>query len=204
MKNGWPWVGFGTALAGAASLHLALAMALSGEFDGTLSKRGAVAAEPSRVTVQLHPWVAPQADPLIEPTDASSMTEEAVQSSAEDLPALTIASAPPLSLDAPAEEGRYYFSVEEVDTPAIPNPDWQVDVALLLGMGVRSFNVNVLINETGVAELCTITRMEPEQPVDLRKLVEMKLCETVLRPAIRRGAAVPSVRHIELMLMAPP
>ncbi|MFM9914467.1 MAG: hypothetical protein ACKVOX_01560 [Rhizobacter sp.] len=203
MKASWPWVGIGTALAGAASLHLALAVALSGEFDGTLSKSSAPVADPTRVTVELRPWVAPQADASIEPTDASSTTEEVVQSTVEDAAASTSASAPPLSLDAPADDGRHYFSVEEVDTPAIPTPDWQVDVALLLGMGIRSFNVNVLINETGVAEHCAVTRMEPEQAVELRRSVEMKLCETVLRPAMRSGVAVPSVRHIELLLASP-
>lgn len=203
MKAGWPWVGIGTAFAGAASLHLALAIALSGEFDGEPLKRGAMVADPPHVTVDLRPWVAPQADPLIQPADASSTTEEIVGSPAEERPALTSASAPPLSLDEPAEEGRYYFSVEEVDIPAVPQPDWQVDVAMLLGMGVRSFNVNVLINEAGAAEQCAITRIEPEQSIELRQAVAMKLCETKLSPAMRRGVAVPSVRHIELLLATP-
>jgi hypothetical protein len=32
--------------------------------------------------------------------------------------------------------------------------------------------------------------------------VASRLCETTLRPALRQGLAVPSVRHIELVLAA--
>ncbi len=111
---------------------------------------------------------------------------------------------PPLPLaDPEAAESARYFNIGEVDTPAVPRPDWEVDVALLMGLGVRSFSVDVLINEMGTAEQCAVTRIDPDQSNELRHAVAAKFCETVLSPAKRRGVAVRSIRHIELLL-APP
>ena len=95
---------------------------------------------------------------------------------------------PPLPLaDPEAGESARYFNIGEVDTPAVPRPDWEVDVALLMGMGVRSFSIDVLINEMGTAEQCAVTRIEPDQSNELRHAVAAKFCETVLSPAKRRG-----------------
>ena len=96
--------------------------------------------------------------------------------------------------------GLRYFDASEVDTPAMPLPEWQVDVPLLMAEGVRSISVDVLISEAGVAQQCAVTRIEPQQPPGLLAAVASKLCETTLRPALRQGLAVPSVRHIELVL----
>ena len=84
----------------------------------------------------------------------------------------------------------------------MPLPEWQVDVAILMAEGVRSVSVDVLISESGAAQHCAVTRVEPPQQPDLLAAVASRLCETTLRPAMRRGAAVPSVRHIELVLAA--
>ena len=73
----------------------------------------------------------------------------------------------------------------------------------MLALGVQRFSFDVLIGETGTAEQCTVTRIEPEQSPATRRAVAARLCETELRPAQRRGSAVPSIRHIELVV-APP
>jgi hypothetical protein len=98
--------------------------------------------------------------------------------------------------------GLRYFDTSEVDTPAMPLPEWQVDVAMLMAQGVRSVSVDVLISESGTAQQCAVTRVEPPQPPDLLAAVASRLCETTLRPAVRQGLPVPSVRHIELVLAA--
>ena len=59
----------------------------------------------------------------------------------------------------------------------------------------------MLINDHGDAERCTLTRMVPEQAPALRDAVTTTLCTTELDPAMRRGVAVPSVRHIEVILV---
>jgi hypothetical protein len=98
--------------------------------------------------------------------------------------------------------GLRYFDTSEVDTPAMPLPEWQVDVAMLMAEGVRSVSVDVLISEAGVAQQCAVTRVEPPQQPKLLAAVASRLCETTLRPAMRQGVAVPNVRHIELVLAA--
>lgn len=203
MTTGWPWTGLGVALVGAASLHLGLAATLYSSFDGPRAETHAqaVPADPARA-IELRPAIA-MTDPE-SPTADAPTTEHATDASLNaDALSTPITLSPPFVFDVPASEGRHYFSIEEVDMPAVPQPDWQVDVAMLLGMGVRSFNVNVLINDAGVAEQCAITRIEPEQSIELRQAVATKLCETELSPAMRRGVAVPSVRHIELLLATP-
>ena len=82
----------------------------------------------------------------------------------------------------------------------MPLPEWQVDVPMLMAEGVRSVSVNVLISEGGVAQQCAVTRVEPPQQPGLLAAVASKLCETPLRPALRQGLAVPSVRHIARVL----
>ena len=192
---------------GAASLHVLVAtVALSGDVAGT--RVSAPAARPEqalRMTVALrpaivtHPQTEAPAEPATEPsTDANP---ELAPTSAELSSTPTAAS--PQPLEVATAEGHRHFNVGEVETPAVPLPDWQVDVAMLLGLGVRSFSVEVLIDATGATEHCALTRIEPDQPPDVRDAVAAKLCETVLRPAMRRGIAVPSVRHIELVLAMP-
>jgi len=99
------------------------------------------------------------------------------------------------------EHGRqkHYFDVTEVDTPAAPTPDWALDPSMLVRNAIQSLKVEVLVSETGRAERCTIVSMQPARP-DLRALIARQLCETRLVPAIRSGVAVPSVRHVEILI----
>ncbi len=203
MNTGWPWAGLGVALTGASSLHLAAAVALSNGFVGpnlSPAQTARVGDAPLRIEVR---------SVVVKPPLLAPMSERTVESNlqAQPSPADT-PSAPPDSMTEPTidvatPDGRRYFGVDEVDAPAMPRPEWQVDVPLLMGIGVRTFSVEVLISETGVAEQCSVIRIEPEQATALRHSVAAQLCETVLTPAMRRGVAVPSVRHIELLL-APP
>ena len=144
------------------------------------------------------PTPAPELDPSAEPAIDTP--------AAEPLTPAEVPSETPrgeLSAKPAAAPGRRYFASSEVDTPAAPLPDWNVDVAAMMALGVERFSFDVLIGETGVAERCTITRIEPEQSPATRSAVASRLCETALRPAQRQGSAVPSIRHIELVV-APP
>lgn len=206
MKTGWPWSGLGSALIGAASLHVVAAAVVSGGFDHpTAPLPASRATEQPRLTIELRPVIAAAPVP---PPDAAPSAEPPADTSADiaasDPEPASMSATPPTPLaDPDAAEGVRYFSVGEVDKPAVPRPDWQVDVSMLMGLGVRSFSVDVLIDESGTPEQCAVTRIEPDQSPELRDTVAAKLCETVLTPAMRRGVAVRSVRHIELLL-APP
>jgi len=184
---GLAWRRLAAAVAGAAALHVALAAVVSGGNSAGLPHlpaRSPQAASMQVRTVAQAFSTAPPSMPLssgeAQPSSAGVPTDPA----------------------ATPEPGQRYFDTSEVDAPAMPLPEWQVDVPMLMAQGVRSVSVDVLISETGVARQCAVTRSEPPQPSALQLAVAARLCETVLRPAQRRGVAVASVRHIELVLAA--
>jgi hypothetical protein len=177
------------AVAGAAVLHVCLAAAIAGS-DGVQGNSGTkTAVEPRPKPVQVRSVIAQGL--LAAPAQAAP-----VEPAFEAVGSAQGTSAPQPSI------GARYFDVSEVDTPAMPLPDWQVDVAMLMTEGVRSVSVDVLISESGAAQQCAVTRVEPPQQPGLLAAVASRLCETTLRPAMRQGLAVPSVRHIELVLAA--
>ena len=99
---------------------------------------------------------------------------------------------------------RHHFDVSEVDTAAVPQPDWQVDIELLLARGITQLHFEVLISETGQLERCEVLQVEPPaaalQDESLVQTLAAHLCTTSATPALRAGVAVPSVRRIELLL----
>lgn len=99
---------------------------------------------------------------------------------------------------------RHHFDVSEVDTAAVPQPDWQVDIELLLARGITQLHFEVLISETGQLERCEVLQVEPPtaavQDESLAQTLAAHLCTTTATPALRAGVAVPSVRRIELVL----
>ena len=204
MKPAGHWHGLAAALLGAATLHVAAAVLMSRAAPGATS-RAAAGVDQRRLTIELRPaaLTAPSFEETAELPPEPSGEEITAAPVAEADPQSTSIGAPLPLADPEADESARYFNIGEVDTPAVPRPDWEVDVALLMGLGVRSFSVDVLINEMGTAEQCAVTRIEPDQSNELRHAVAAKFCETVLSPAKRRGVAVRSIRHIELLL-APP
>ena len=174
-------------MAGAAVLHMALAAAVS----------GGDSAGSSRVPAQLTPAASMQVRTIAQTPLAAP--DPVAMSSDESQPPSAVGATNPATTLPP---GKRYFDMSEVDDPAMPLPEWNVDVPMLMGLGVRSVSIDVLISETGVAQQCVVTRIEPQQPSSLQVTVASRLCDTVLRPAQRRGVAVASVRHIELVLAA--
>lgn len=182
------WAGLGSAFVGAVGLHLGLASAV---FDAS-SPRGVTVQTPGAVEVT---QVVIEARPIASAPPAPAAPREVAKDAD-----LASAAAATTVLPAPATVGRRYFTVSEVDTPAMPQPEWHLDVPMLVGLGVYSFSVDMLIGDSGTAEQCVLTQMIPEQTPEVRAAVAATLCTTALSPALRRGVPVPSVRHIELII----
>ncbi|MBW8828021.1 MAG: hypothetical protein JF606_01055 [Burkholderiales bacterium] len=98
----------------------------------------------------------------------------------------------------PSLRARYYES-HEVDIPAAPLPDWEVDADQLVTSGVRRLSFAVWVDERGVARKCKVLIMDPVGALK-PEAIAARLCTTNLMPAVRRGVKVASVRHIELVL----
>ena len=106
---------------------------------------------------------------------------------------------PPTTVAESAETltARRYFDVTEVDTPAMPLSDWEIDAESLLARGVSKLSFEILISEDGEGERCRILTLESFSSIASDSLAA-RLCSTRLSPALKAGIAVPSVRRIEL------
>lgn len=178
---------------GALAIHLGAAWVLGFSFDS-----GGSAQHPAdghqALTVR---YVAAATTPGPEP-EAEAATSSA--SALNDRSAT--ASEDKASLQGAGVEGgptRRYFDVSEVDQPAIPTPDWALDAETLVHNGVRSLRVEVLVSDKGRPEKCSVQAMVPPRPV-LYQAIARQVCSTRLTPAMRQGVAVPSVRHVEILL----
>jgi hypothetical protein len=93
----------------------------------------------------------------------------------------------------------HYYESHEVDVPAAPQPDWEVDADQLMASGVRKLSFAVWVDERGVARKCKVISIDPAGAIKPEPIAA-RLCKTTLTPAVRRGIDVASVRHIELLL----
>ena len=122
---------------------------------------------------------------------------------AAPLPRLTAAAAtkaPPQPLDG-GSAVRFYRS-SEVDRPAEPDSDWNLDTAVLDTAGVDRLVFEVFIGRNGEVVGCTILEPTALNP-QARQTIENRLRQTALQPAVRGGAAVASVRRIEVSATPP-
>jgi hypothetical protein len=96
--------------------------------------------------------------------------------------------------DAPAM--RFYRS-GEVDLPAAPESDWNLDAALFDAGKLDRMVFDVFVDSSGEVVGCAV--LEP-QDIDesLRQSLEGRLRSTVMLPALRDGVTVASVRRIEI------
>lgn len=90
-----------------------------------------------------------------------------------------------------------FFRLGEVDEPAEPASDWNLDVATLDQLGIDHVIFEVLVSDRGEIINCALAL-----PLDLRPEVrlglEKRLRQTEMRPAIKEGTRVASYRRIEL------
>jgi len=96
-----------------------------------------------------------------------------------------------------------FYTFHEVDNPAFPESDWNLDADALDAIGVERLAFEVLINDRGEVVGCTV--LSPaDLKDDVKRSLERRLSETRLLPAERQGRFVPSVRRIELALAPAP
>jgi len=94
-----------------------------------------------------------------------------------------------------------FYTFREVDSPAFPETDWNLDVEALDQIGVQRLVFEVLISDRGEVVGCTV--FEPFNLADdVKRGLEKRLSETNVLPALRAGQLVASVRRIELLVAA--
>lgn len=91
---------------------------------------------------------------------------------------------------------RFYRS-SEVDRPAVPESDWNLDTATLDAAGVERLVFDIFIDREGAVVGSAIVE-PPDLDRDTRRTLELRLRETIATPALRQGDAVASVRRIEV------
>ena len=99
---------------------------------------------------------------------------------------------------APMAAVKFYM-INEVDQPASPDSDWNLDTGVLDEAGVTRLAFEVFISSSGEVVECRI--LEPATlPEAASAMLEDRLRHATLRPAQRAGAAVASFRRIELSM----
>lgn len=136
-----------------------------------------------------------------QPMTTPSHSPEAVHRLPASLP--TANTVPPgTAADEPPQPVLFY-PFREVDSPAFPSTDWNLDVDTLDQFGVQRLVFEVLVNDSGEVVGCTV--LQPSDLADdVKRDLEKRLSETPLLPALRAGQLVASVRRIELVVASAP
>lgn len=96
-----------------------------------------------------------------------------------------------------------FYPFREVDSPAFPSSDWNLDIDTLDQFGVERLVFEVLVNDRGEVVGCSV--LQPTNLADdIKRDLEKRLSETSLLPALRSGQLVASVRRIELIVASAP
>jgi hypothetical protein len=139
-----------------------------------------------------------QQDRIVQTEKSSSPQSRPPQTQArKDVKALSNA---PSSAVEVAETPVRFYRYAEVDRPAVPDSDWNLDPASLDASGVSRLVFEIFVSSGGTIVDCAI--LEPASLTEqARKMLEERLRQTNLTPAMRGGAAVASVRRIELTIL---
>ena len=116
---------------------------------------------------------------------------------------LPAASTTPASLPSLPPQPVVFYTFHEVDNPAFPESDWNLDVESLDAIGVQRLAFEVLISDSGDVVGCTVLA-PADLTDDVKHGLEQRLSATRLLPAERGGQLVASVRRIELAVAAAP
>ena len=116
---------------------------------------------------------------------------------------LPAASTTPASLPSLPPQPVVFYTFHEVDNPAFPESDWNLDVESLDAIGVQRLAFEVLISDRGDVVGCTVLA-PADLADDVKRGLEQRLSATRLLPAERGGQLVASVRRIELAVAAAP
>ena len=96
-----------------------------------------------------------------------------------------------------------FYTFREVDKPAFPESDWNLDVESLDAIGVQRLAFEVLISDAGEVIGCTVLA-PTDLADDVKHGLEQRLSATRLLPAERNGQLVASVRRIDLAVTTVP
>ena len=96
-----------------------------------------------------------------------------------------------------------FYTFREVDKPAFPESDWNLDVESLDTIGVQSLAFEILISDRGDVVGCTVLA-PADLTDDVKHGLEQRLSATRLLPAERKGQLVASVRRIEVAVAVIP
>jgi hypothetical protein len=112
---------------------------------------------------------------------------------------------PALTSDPGTESAHrvVFYTYHEVDNPAFPASDWNLDVDSLDKIGVTRLTFEVLVSADGDVLGCTVLTPDSLDPV-VRRDLEDRISKTRMLPAIRAGQLVASMRRIELVVAAAP
>lgn len=107
---------------------------------------------------------------------------------------------------APTQEAPVpvmFYTYREVDSPAFPETDWNLDIDTLDRIGAQRLVFEVLVSDRGEVVGCTV--LDPTTLADdVKRAIEKRLSETPVLPALRAGQLVASVRRIELVVASTP
>jgi len=143
---------------------------------------------------------------LIVPVRPSSAPGEIVRHPPGSAPRSVASSRP---VPPPVEAGREsststlstepvrFYRLSEVDSPAEPAGDWALDLEALDALGLDRLAFEVLVSDRGDIVSCVLLDTVGLLP-ELRASLESRLRATDMRPAMRGGMRVASVRHVEL------
>lgn len=178
------------AFAGVCALHLLAGWGLHERLSARI---------PGVPTVHAYPIVLARAVPA---SPAAAPREEALRADGNSngrhhIGSRAQAPAQPGNGDEPSLQGLgKFYSLAEVDQPASPAIEWQLDTALLRPGTLYHAIVEVLIDQDGQIVRSTIIRLEPENRAARAALA--RLSSTRMFPARLQGSPVASRRSIEL------
>jgi hypothetical protein len=102
-----------------------------------------------------------------------------------------------LNTSATIQHAERFYRSDEVDQPATPDSDWNLDAVALDSSGINRLVFEIFVDGTGRVVGCTI--LEPRSlNADTRRILSERLSATTLQSAMRQGQAVASVRRIEM------
>ena len=184
------------------SIGAALALNLLGigAFAAATSQWLAPAGTPQRV-----PWMTVVA--LSEPVVEAESPQAALPSTAPTAPTTTTRSvatatptAPPPPPHVEASSPVRFYRSGEVERPAEPDSDWNLDAAALDALGTEVLIFDIFVSRNGEVLGCTV--VAPATLADeTRDSLERRLRQTIVRAAIRDGMPVASVRRIEVSVL---
>lgn len=195
-----------TSLAGCAVLAVALnAGAIGLAATASSAWRGVAISRSNTTPLKTMTLVSTHDQPTVEAGNLSVASGGAISiAPTPKLTKLPAAHTTPVSSSSPPPQPVVFYAFHEVDNPAFPESDWNLDVESLDAVGVQRLAFEVLISNRGDVVGCTVLA-PTDLADDVKRGLEERLSATRLLPAEREGQLVASVRRIELAVaVAPP